>query len=211
MNYFWFNQRIMKKYYFIILAVFLISSCSDWKYGGRSSYKPKEVRYAAVVTDQKTAETTVINTNTPVEQDVALTDAPAEQLTTNRKLFKKESKTPAQKTLKSTEREDSTKIENPEEDALILQEALKAEKDGKKGKIFGVIGLPFAFTPLFIVGIVFSSIALNYSIKSIRSRYNTPEGIRYSKHGLTISIIGLVISVLTLVALLFIIFLLSFL
>ena len=186
----------MKKVFTLILLVSILVSCSDWKY----SNGVKRQKRTYVYSNPKSTTESEISTEN--EKAVSVID---EEITTkNQKLESVESAVESQP--ETTENNDNQiilvntkKLEN-DEDSLkpvnqsVVDEALEAEKKGKYSQNFGIAGLILTITFIFgFVGLVLSIIGLTNGIKSLKAKYNTPEGLKMARTGVILSsiVVGL--------------------
>ena len=186
----------MKKVFTLILLVSILVSCSDWKY----SNGVKRQKRTYVYSNPKSITESEISTEN--EKAVSVID---EEITTkNQKLESVESAVESQP--ETTENNDNQiilvntkKLEN-DEDSLkpvnqsVVDEALEAEKKGKYSQNFGIAGLILTITFIFgFVGLVLSIIGLTNGIKSLKAKYNTPEGLKMARTGVILSsiVVGL--------------------
>lgn len=200
----------MKPLYLLFILLILFTSCSDWKYSNGTQWKKPEsvsVRHTFNVPSEKSKakvneelaaeeseeENEIETTGNVAEVTVTPVPAEASEIIVNPSYAHTE--------ISRLKKDDDT-IARDEE---IVSQALKAEKQGKKGMIFGIIGIALTFMPFFIVGFIFSIIALTKSISSLRSRYNTPKGLRQAKVGVILSSIALALSILALAAIILLI------
>ncbi len=186
----------MKKVFTLILLVSILVSCSDWKY----SNGVKRQKRTYVYSNPKSTTESEISTEN--EKAVSVID---EEITTkNQKLESVESAVESQP--EATENNENQiilvntkKLEN-DEDSLkpvnqsVVDEALEAEKKGKYSQNFGIAGLILTITFIFgFVGLVLSIIGLTNGIKSLKAKYNTPEGLKMARTGVILSsiVVGL--------------------
>jgi TolA-binding protein len=186
----------MKKVFTLILLVSILVSCSDWKY----SNGVKRQKRTYVYSNPKSITESEISTEN--EKAVSVID---EEITTkNQKLESVESAVESQP--EATENNENQiilvntkKLEN-DEDSLkpvnqsVVDEALEAEKKGKYSQNFGIAGLILTITFIFgFVGLVLSIIGLTNGIKSLKAKYNTPEGLKMARTGVILSsiVVGL--------------------
>ena len=186
----------MKKVFTLILLVSILVSCSDWKYS--SGVKRQKRTY--VYSDPKSkTEKEILSEN---ENALSVID---EEITTPSETVEAfELKVEGQtETTENNENQiilvNTKKIEN-DEDSLkpvsqsVVDEALKAEKKGKYSQNFGIAGLILTITLIFgFVGLVLSIIGLTNGIKSLKAKYNTPEGLKMARTGVILSsiVVGL--------------------
>ena len=186
----------MKKVFTLILLVSILVSCSDWKYSNGVKRQKRTYVYS---NPKNTTESEISTEN---EKAVSVID---EEITTkNQKLESVESAVESQP--ETTENNDNQiilvntkKLEN-DEDSLkpvnqsVVDEALEAEKKGKYSQNFGIAGLILTITFIFgFVGLVLSIIGLTNGIKSLKAKYNTPEGLKMARTGVILSsiVVGL--------------------
>ena len=186
----------MKKVFTLILLVSILVSCSDWKY----SNGVKRQKRTYVYSNPKSTTESEISTEN--EKAVSVID---EEITRkNQKLESVESAVESQP--EATENNENQiilvntkKLEN-DEDSLkpvnqsVVDEALEAEKKGKYSQNFGIAGLILTITFIFgFVGLVLSIIGLTNGIKSLKAKYNTPEGLKMARTGVILSsiVVGL--------------------
>ena len=186
----------MKKVFTLILLVSILVSCSDWKY----SNGVKRQKRTYVYSNPKSTTESEISTEN--EKAVSVID---EEITTkNQKLESVESAVESQP--EATENNENQiilvntkKLEN-DEDSLkpvnqsVVDEALEAEKKGNYSQNFGIAGLILTITFIFgFVGLVLSIIGLTNGIKSLKAKYNTPEGLKMARTGVILSsiVVGL--------------------
>jgi TolA-binding protein len=186
----------MKKIFAFIVMVSILVSCSDWKY----SNGVKRQKRTYVYSNPKSTTESEISTEN--EKAVSVID---EEITTkNQKLESVESAVESQP--EATENNENQiilvntkKLEN-DEDSLkpvnqsVVDEALEAEKKGKYSQNFGIAGLILTITFIFgFVGLVLSIIGLTNGIKSLKAKYNTPEGLKMARTGVILSsiVVGL--------------------
>ena len=188
----------MKKILSFLFLVLILSSCSNWKYGGKVRPSGNEVRYAEVVIEKDKVEPLVFNIENETNQDLALAELPAKKDRSTKienQSTEEISKESTEETAwipyqdKVVENEDSLKIQDE-----ILAQALQTDKEAKKGLIFSIIGIATSWTPAFIVGLIFSINGIKRSSRALKAQYITPKGLKNAKTGLILSIIGLVIS-----------------
>ena len=161
------------------MMVSILVSCSDWKYSNGVKRQKRTYVYS---NPKNTTESEISTEN---EKAVSVID---EEITTkNQKLESVESAVESQpETTENNENQiilvNTKKLEN-EEDSLkpvnqsVVDEALEAEKKGKYSQNFGIAGLVLTITFIFgFVGLVLSIIGLTNGIKSLKAKYNTPEG-----------------------------------
>lgn len=185
---------VMKKLIPFLLFLLILSSCSNWKYGGKSRIAGNEVHYAEVIIDKNKVEPLVIDIPNTASKDVSLIEKtiPTSEIIES-KLSKKNlvntdlSWIPIQD--KIVEVDDSLK-KNEE----ILRQAMKNEKEGRKSTAFGILSIVLTFTPAFIVGFFFGLKGLKRSLRILDERYITPKGLKAAKAGFILSIIGMVLS-----------------
>jgi TolA-binding protein len=186
----------MKKVFTLILLVSILVSCSDWKYSNGVKRQKRTYVYS---NPKSTTESEISAEN---EKAVSVID---EEITTkNQKLESVESAVESQP--EATENNENQiilvntkKLEN-DEDSLkpvnqsVVDEALEAEKKGKYSQNFGIAGLILTITFIFgFVGLVLSIIGLTNGIKSLKAKYNTPEGLKMARTGVILSsiVVGL--------------------
>ena len=194
----------MKKYIPFLIFILLLSSCSNWKYGGKTKVTGAEFKYAEVVIEKNKVEPLVFDVQNEASKDLALTQKSVVQsensaAVTSKTITKLDevqdvSWVPYQD--KVVENEDSLKKQDE-----VLNEALKTEKEAKKSTVFGILGVVLSFTPVFIAGLIFSVNGLKRSTRALKAQYITPRGLKFARTGLILSIIGLVISSILLIAL----------
>lgn len=187
---------VMKKIFTLILMVSILVSCSDWKY----SNGVKRQKRTYVYSNPKSTTESEISTEN--EKAVSVID---EEITTkNQKLESVKSAVESQpETTENNENQiilvNTKKLEN-DEDSLkpvnqsVVDEALEAEKKGKYSQNFGIAGLILTITFIFgFVGLVLSIIGLTNGIKSLKAKYNTPEGLKMARTGVILSsiVVGL--------------------
>ena len=186
----------MKKVFTLILLVSILVSCSDWKY----SNGVKRQKRTYVYSNPKSITESEISTEN--EKAVSVID---EEITTkNQKLESVESAVESQP--ENTENNEAQiilvntkKLENDEDsikpvNQSVVDEALEAEKKGKYSQNFGIAGLILTITFIFgFVGLVLSIIGLTNGIKSLKAKYNTPEGLKMARTGVILSsiVVGL--------------------
>ncbi len=186
----------MKKVFTLILLVSILVSCSDWKY----SNGVKRQKRTYVYSNPKSTTESEISTEN--EKAVSVID---EEITTkNQKLESVESAVESQP--ENTENNEAQiilvntkKLENDEDsikpvNQSVVDEALEAEKKGKYSQNFGIAGLILTITFIFgFVGLVLSIIGLTNGIKSLKAKYNTPEGLKMARTGVILSsiVVGL--------------------
>ncbi len=186
----------MKKIFAFIMMVSILVSCSDWKYSNGVKRQKRTYVYS---NPKNTTESEISTEN---EKAVSVID---EEITTkNQKLESVESAVESQpETTENNENQiilvNTKKLEN-EEDSLkpvnqsVVDEALEAEKKGKYSQNFGIAGLVLTITFIFgFVGLVLSIIGLTNGIKSLKAKYNTPEGLKMARTGVILSsiVVGL--------------------
>ena len=196
------NQIHMNKNLPFLVFLLILSACSNWKYGGKVRPSGNEVRYAEVVIEKDKVDPLVITVPNLAMKDLALTEENIGQkklFEINKDVEKKEITDfdwiPIQD--KVVENDDSIKKQQE-----ILKQALKAEREGLKSNIFGVIGAVLSITPMFVGGLVFSIIALKQSRRALNAEYITPNGLRRAKIGMVFSIIGIVLASLVILTIL---------
>ena len=186
----------MKKVFTLILLVSILVSCSDWKY----SNGVKRQKRTYVYSNPKSTTESEISTEN--EKAVSVID---EEITTkNQKLESVESAVESQpETTENNEAQiilvNTKKLENDEDsikpvNQSVVDEALEAEKKGKYSQNFGIAGLILTITFIFgFVGLVLSIIGLTNGIKSLKAKYNTPEGLKMARTGVILSsiVVGL--------------------
>lgn len=178
------------------MMVSILVSCSDWKYSNGVKRQKRTYVYS---NPKNTTESEISTEN---EKAVSVID---EEITTkNQKLESVESAVESQpETTENNENQiilvNTKKLEN-EEDSLkpvnqsVVDEALEAEKKGKYSQNFGIAGLVLTITFIFgFVGLVLSIIGLTNGIKSLKAKYNTPEGLKMARTGVILSsiVVGL--------------------
>ena len=176
--------------------VSILVSCSDWKY----SNGVKRQKRTYVYTQAKN-----INENETFTENENTVSAIDEQIITqSEEVEANEPKVEGHKgTAENNENQIilvNTKKLEKDEDSLkplnqsLVDEALEAEKKGKLSQNFGIAGLILTFTFIFgFVGLVLSIIGLTNGIKSLKAKYNTPEGLKMARTGVILSsvVIGL--------------------
>jgi len=186
----------MKKIFTCIVLVSILVSCSDWKY----SNGVKRQKRTYVYTQAKN-----INENETFTENENTVSAIDEQIITqSEEVEANEPKVEGHKgTAENNENQIilvNTKKLEKDEDSLkplnqsLVDEALEAEKKGKLSQNFGIAGLILTFTFIFgFVGLVLSIIGLTNGIKSLKAKYNTPEGLKMARTGVILSsvVIGL--------------------
>jgi hypothetical protein len=186
----------MKKIFTCIVLVSILVSCSDWKY----SNGVKRQKRTYVYTQAKN-----INENETFTENENTVSAIDEQIITqSEEVEANEPKVEGHKgTAENNENQIilvNTKKLEKDEDSLkplnqsLVDEALEAEKKGKLSQDFGIAGLILTFTFIFgFVGLVLSIIGLTNGIKSLKAKYNTPEGLKMARTGVILSsvVIGL--------------------
>lgn len=91
--------------------------------------------------------------------------------------------------------DDSLEVVREAEEKLRI--ATKAEKNGKRGKIFGILTIITMFTFIFsFLTVPFAIAGLINSTIALKAPYITDKGLRDAKAGLIMSIIGLAITLL---------------
>ena len=178
------------------MMVSILVSCSDWKYSNGVKRQKRTYVYS---NPKNTTESEISTEN---EKAVSVID---EEITTkNQKLESVESAVESQpETTENNENQiilvNTKKLEN-DEDSLkpvnqsVVDEALEAEKKGKYSQNFGIAGLVLTITFIFgFVGLVLSIIGLTNGIKSLKAKYNTPEGLKMARTGVILSsiVVGL--------------------
>jgi hypothetical protein len=186
----------MKKIFTCIVLVSILVSCSDWKY----SNGVKRQKRTYVYTQAKN-----INENeTFTEKENTVSAIDEQIITQSEEVEANEPKVEGHKgTAENNENQIilvNTKKLEKDEDSLkplnqsLVDEALEAEKKGKLSQNFGIAGLILTFTFIFgFVGLVLSIIGLTNGIKSLKAKYNTPEGLKMARTGVILSsvVIGL--------------------
>lgn len=176
--------------------VSILVSCSDWKY----SNGVKRQKRTYVYTQAKN-----INENeTFTEKENTVSAIDEQIITQSEEVEANEPKVEGHKgTAENNENQIilvNTKKLEKDEDSLkplnqsLVDEALEAEKKGKLSQNFGIAGLILTFTFIFgFVGLVLSIIGLTNGIKSLKAKYNTPEGLKMARTGVILSsvVIGL--------------------
>lgn len=189
-----------------MLFLLILSGCSNWKYGGKVRPSGNEVRYAEVVVDRQKDENLVISLPTIATKDLALTDKQEVQKLSQQKMNSKGINAKLPKEIGSNDAADNSWIpiqdkvvdneDSLKKQELILQQAIATEKQSKKSLVFGILGVAMNFTPVVILGLIFSIIGMKKALRSLKAPYITPKGLKLAKTGLTLSIIGLVLSIL---------------
>lgn len=186
----------MKKIFTLILLVSILVSCSDWKYSNGVKRQKRTYVYS---NPKSTTESEISAEN---EKAVSVID---EEITPkNQKLQSLESEIESQpETTENNEAQiilvKTKKLENDEDSIKpvsqsAIKEAFDAEQKGKSSQNFGIAGLILTFTFIFgFIGLVLSIIGLINGVKSLKAKYNTPEGLKMARTGVILSsiVIGL--------------------
>ncbi len=186
----------MRNKLYLLVLLLVLSGCSNWKYGGKVRPTGNEVRYSEVVIEKNSVEPLVFDLPRSTSQDLAMLELPE---SSSRELAVKLESSLEQKNTKDifwvpfqdkvVAHDDSLKKQEE-----VLAQALKTDREAKKGMIFGIIGSALSWTPAFIVGLIFSINGLKKSVRALKAPYITPKGLKSAKTGLILSIIGLTIA-----------------
>lgn len=200
----------MKNTYLIFTLFLVLASCSEWKYSKGLKAKQPERYTLGKGAEQQPAENLATTTarraepagetETPVTDNVVLSET-----ATPARSAEAETAAPALPVdldEVTVLRHEGDTLESVDEEALDI--AFAAEKHGRTSRTLGIIGLILTLTYLFaLVGLVLSIIALIKGVKSLKARYNTPDGVRMARAGVITSsiVIGLyVLFILFLIA-----------
>lgn len=193
----------MKNLYLLFATVFVFASCSEWKYSNGTKWTQPEFKSqrAEIVPVKKESTARTENTEAVAEKEMDTLPAveKAPQIIPN--------PTRIAEIKKTKEVEDSVSVTTT--DPEIVRQALKAEKQGRNSQTLSIISLAMTLIPFFFIGaLVCLIISIANGMSSLKARYNTPEGLKMARTGVTISFIVLGLYILALLALLFLLLLL---
>ena len=183
----------------VLVFLFVLSGCSEWKYGRGIRPSKNEVRYSEVIIEKNKIEPLVIDVPRVTNNDLTLSE---------KTTFK--SKSVQSKSVQSKTKFDKKELEEinwiPTQDRVvenldslkrqqeIIDQAKRAERSGKNSLILGILSTLFSFTPLFIAGFILGIKGLSKSSSALDAPYITPKGLNSARVGYVFSIVGVVVS-----------------
>ncbi|TXI86863.1 MAG: hypothetical protein E6Q37_03170 [Crocinitomicaceae bacterium] len=190
--------------YFAVLFLAL-TSCSEWKYSNGIGRSKKIVYRDAEAT--RTTDTKQVSSEIAVNSVADSVVQP--DLTEAQFGVKRAAVSPV--SLKQVTRIDEPRLqphatvdpltesveEEEKPDPSIVSSALEAERKGRQSRNLGIAGLAVTILlVLFFPGFLLAVISLIKGINSMRSQYNTPEGISMARTGIVLSSITLILYLL---------------
>ncbi|MDD2984158.1 MAG: hypothetical protein PHQ74_12300 [Crocinitomicaceae bacterium] len=188
----------------VLVFLFVLSGCSEWKYGRGIRPSKNEVRYSEVIIEKNKVEPLVIDVPRVTNNDLALSEK------TTFKSKSVESKSVESKSVESKTKFDKKELEEinwiPTQDRVvenldslkrqqeIIDQAKRAERSGKNSLILGILSTLFSFTPLFIAGFILGIKGLSKSSSALDAPYITPKGLNSARVGYVFSLVGVVVS-----------------
>lgn len=183
----------------VLVFLFVLSGCSEWKYGRGIRPSKNEVRYSEVIIEKNKVEPLVIDVPRVTNNDLTLSE---------KATFK--SKSVQSKSVQSKTKFDKKELEEinwiPTQDRVvenldslkrqqeIIDQAKRAERSGKNSLILGILSTLFSFTPLFIAGFILGIKGLSKSSSALDAPYITPKGLNSARVGYVFSLVGVVVS-----------------
>lgn len=183
----------------VLVFLFVLSGCSEWKYGRGIRPSKNEVRYSEVIIEKNKIEPLVIDVPRVTNNDLTLSE---------KTTFK--SKSVESKSVESKTKFDKKELEEinwiPTQDRVvenldslkrqqeIIDQAKRAERSGKNSLILGILSTLFSFTPLFIAGFILGIKGLSKSSSALDAPYITPKGLNSARVGYVFSLVGVVVS-----------------
>jgi hypothetical protein len=198
------------KYIYLLCLVLVLSACGNTKHSHMtSSFKLKRVQPTehadeerTLTSAQPTGEKQLISEAPDLQSVVAPQQPAADPIApaTKEIITRPNAIYPDVASINTPLPEDS--LENVREAQEKYDIATKAEKNGKRGKVFGLLSLITMLTFVFgFLTIPFAIAGLVNSVIAIRAPYITDKGLKDARAGLVMSILSLAITLLLIILL----------
>lgn len=190
----------MKNLYTLLALLVVLASCSEWKYTRGITLKQPEYHASKAKATDAREERTIASVKDEPEsaQEPESPKEPEEAVTDGENATSTESQDAEEITILVRNEDDSLQTVSPE----MVRMAFDAEEQGRKSRNLGIAGLALTLTYIFaFIGLILSIIGLIKGINSLRSRYNTPKGLRMARAGIITSsiIVGLYVLLIIIV------------